>query len=244
MSFIGDFRTNSVLNHKFTTVDTSGVPAAFTAAPILACYKDNSTTETILGITTTTSFDSRTGMHNIQIDLSQNPSFYSSGSDFQVAILAGTIGSTSLTGYIPFAFSIEHRSGLMPTTAGRTLDVSSGGEAGIDWANIGSPTATQNLAGTSISTWGLGSQAKLDVNTEFLDVLGTDTFAEPGQEGPPTTTSLIKKIGYLYKAFRNKITQDATTMKLYADDGTTVDQKSTVSDTGTEYTRGEIGSGP
>lgn len=40
---------------------------------------------------------------------------------------------------------------LVPTTAGRTLDVSAGGEAGIDWANIGSPTTSVNLSGTSIS---------------------------------------------------------------------------------------------
>ncbi|MFA5058722.1 MAG: hypothetical protein WC485_11455, partial [Opitutaceae bacterium] len=40
-------------------------------------------------------------------------------------------------------------SSLKPTTAGRTLDVSSGGEAGLDWANIGSPTTAQNLSGTS-----------------------------------------------------------------------------------------------
>lgn len=39
---------------------------------------------------------------------------------------------------------------LIPTTAGRTLDVSAGGEAGLDWANIGSPTTVQNLSGTNI----------------------------------------------------------------------------------------------
>jgi hypothetical protein len=39
---------------------------------------------------------------------------------------------------------------LKPTTAGRTLDVSAGGEAGIDLANVGSPTTTLNLSGVSI----------------------------------------------------------------------------------------------
>lgn len=39
---------------------------------------------------------------------------------------------------------------LVPTTAGRKLDVSAGGEAGLDWANIGSPTTAQNLSGTNI----------------------------------------------------------------------------------------------
>jgi hypothetical protein len=41
---------------------------------------------------------------------------------------------------------------LAPTTAGRTLDVSSTGEAGIDWANVGSPTTTVNFSGTTVKT--------------------------------------------------------------------------------------------
>lgn len=41
---------------------------------------------------------------------------------------------------------------LVPTVAGRALDVSVGGEAGLDWANIGSPTTAQGLTGTTIST--------------------------------------------------------------------------------------------
>lgn len=38
---------------------------------------------------------------------------------------------------------------LRPTIADRTLDVSAGGEAGVDWGNVGSPTTTVNLSGTS-----------------------------------------------------------------------------------------------
>ena len=37
-----------------------------------------------------------------------------------------------------------------PTVSGRALDVSAGGEAGLDWANIGSPTTVQNLSATNI----------------------------------------------------------------------------------------------
>lgn len=82
------------------------------------------------------------------------------------------------------------------------------------------------------------------VNTEVLDVLNVDVFAEPGQEAPGASISLAKKIGYLFKFLRNKITQDATTLKIFADDGTTVDQKATISDAAGTYTRGEIGTGP
>lgn len=41
---------------------------------------------------------------------------------------------------------------LIPTVAGRTLDVSAGGEAGVDWANVGSPTTVVGLSGTTIKT--------------------------------------------------------------------------------------------
>jgi hypothetical protein len=57
---------------------------------------------------------------------------------------------------------------LQPTTAGRTLDVSAGGEAGLDWANIGSPTTSQTLSGTTIST----SQAVASVSGSVGSVTG------------------------------------------------------------------------
>jgi len=41
---------------------------------------------------------------------------------------------------------------LQPTTAGRTLDVTAGGCAGIDWANVEAPTTALNLSGTNIDT--------------------------------------------------------------------------------------------
>lgn len=49
---------------------------------------------------------------------------------------------------------------LIPTTAGRTLDVSAGGEAGVDWANVGSPTTANALTGTTIA-----ATQKVDVET-------------------------------------------------------------------------------
>lgn len=54
---------------------------------------------------------------------------------------------------------------LQPTVAGRTLDVSAGGEAGIDWANIGSPTTVVAFTGTTIawsSAWDAEVQSECD----------------------------------------------------------------------------------
>jgi len=67
---------------------------------------------------------------------------------------------------------------LAPTTAGRTLDVSTGGEAGIDWANVGSPTTTVAFTGTTIAT-----TQKVDVETIKTNPCvnaGTVTFPQDG----------------------------------------------------------------
>ncbi len=40
---------------------------------------------------------------------------------------------------------------LQPTVAARTLDVTAGGNAGIDWGNVAAPTSTVDLTNTTIS---------------------------------------------------------------------------------------------
>lgn len=82
------------------------------------------------------------------------------------------------------------------------------------------------------------------VNAEMVDVLTVDTYAEPGQGSPAATASLKDKIGYLFKAWRNKTTQTNSDYRLFADDGTTIDQKAGTSDDGTTFTRAKISSGP
>lgn len=90
----------------------------------------------------------------------------------------------------------------------------------------------------------LNNLSAAQVNAEVVDALNTDTYAEPGQGAPAATASLAAKIGYLYKGWRNRITQTDTQYALYADDGTTVDQKASVIDNGATFDRGEIASGP
>lgn len=95
---------------------------------------------------------------------------------------------------------------------------------------------------TALST--LNDLSAAEVNAEVVDALNTDTYAEPAQGAPGATVSLVQKIGYLYKAWRNKTTQTATQYSLYNDDAATVDHKATVSDDATTATKGEVGTGP
>jgi hypothetical protein len=124
------------------------------------------------------------------------------------------------------------------------------GAVGSVTGNVGGNVAgsvgsvTGNVGGNVAGTVGsLAAQAKADVNAEVVDALNTDTYAEPGQGAPGATVSLVQKIGFLYKAWRNKHTQTATEYALYADDTTTKDQEAVVSDDATTFERGEVGTG-
>lgn len=58
-----------------------------------------------------------------------------------------TTWTDAKAGYLDVAVS----SRLAPTVAARTLDVSATGEAGVDWANVGTPGSTVALSATTIA---------------------------------------------------------------------------------------------
>lgn len=149
MSYIGDFTLGKTFDTKFTTVSTTGVPTTLAGTPVISAYPDNSLTELTAGITLTVDFDARTGLHNVRV-VATGANGYLTATNYQLVITTGTVGGTSVVGYVVGEFSIEARSAIRPTTADRTLDVSATGEAGLDWANIGTPTTAQNLSATNI----------------------------------------------------------------------------------------------
>jgi len=110
-----------------------------------------------------------------------------------------------------------------------------------DWTDGGRLDLLIDSIITNIAA--LNNLSAADVNAQVLDVLNTDTFAEPGQGAPAATASLAAKIGYLYKFMRNKSTTTSSVINIYNDAGDTIDQKATQSDDGTTYTRGEFGTG-
>lgn len=89
----------------------------------------------------------------------------------------------------------------------------------------------------------LATQAKADVNAEVVDAVNVDTYGEPGQAIPPATTTLAEKLAYVYKAWRNKKEQDGSESRLFADNGTTVDQQAAVSDDSITTIVGKMGAG-
>lgn len=156
----------------------------------------------------TSPFDSLTGFHDVDIDLTDNTDsgFYTSGYLYSVVLSPDeTVDGQTIAGVV------------------------------LAYFEIGVPV---------VQATSLGTQAKADVNAEVVDCLNVDTYAEPGQEAPPATTTFVKKIGYLYKVFRNRKNQTGSLWELFGDDGVTVHQKRTVSDDGTTTDVQEIVTGP
>lgn len=151
--YLGDFAAGDTIDFMFTTYRPStGVPFTLGGTPAVSVYKDNSTTQSTAGITLTASFDSVTGLNHVRITTSSDGTFYADGSTFECVITTGTVDGVSVVGSCIGRFTLRDQACLYPTTAGRKLDVSTTGEAGIDLANVGSPTTTLNLSGTTIST--------------------------------------------------------------------------------------------
>lgn len=157
--WIGDFtEDHATVTCMFTTHASTGAPvapnSAFEAADVII-YKNGSATQkaTTNGVTMTSPFDSIVGLHCVVIDTSNDTGdggFWVAGAVYTLVLSPDeTVDSVAVAKVIG-QFGIELVGALRPTTAGRKLDVSTGGEAGIDWANIGSPTTAVNLSATNI----------------------------------------------------------------------------------------------
>lgn len=149
MTYLGDIALESTFDFKFCTVSTAGVPTTLAGVPVISAYPGNSVTQLTAGITLTVDFDGVTGLHNVRV-VATAANGYATATNYALVITTGTVGGASVVGYVVGHISIEARSAIRPTVAARTLDVSATGEAGLDWANIGSPTTAQNLSATNI----------------------------------------------------------------------------------------------
>ena len=105
--YVGDFQGGSVVRIKFNTLSQALVPTTPSVAMAFAVYK-NSTTEITAGVTVTTDYDGKAGLHMVVIDTSADPA-YTTGEDYDVVFTAGTVDGKDLTRVVLRTFSIENR---------------------------------------------------------------------------------------------------------------------------------------
>lgn len=192
--YLDDYNTGATVYFTFTTLTTAGVASALSGGSV-AVYKDNGTTESTAGVTLTASFDSKTGLNLVAIDLSSDGTFYSAGHDFNVVLTAGTVNSVDVSNYTLATFSILNRSPLRPTTAGRTLDVDSSGRTLLQPSQTGVTFSTLTVSGATTLTGNVSLAAGLTVtqsssNTAAVTFTGNGSGAGLALAGGSTGNGL------------------------------------------------------
>lgn len=126
--------------------------------------------------------------------------------------------------------------GLTTTVTGRIDAAISTRLASASYTAPDNASVATILTRTDVATSTRATPAQ--VNTEMVDVLATDTYAEPASV-PAATATLAAKIGWLMALARNKRTTTATTDTLRNDADSGNIATAAISDDGTTFTRSE-----
>ena len=109
MAHLGDITLGDTLDFKFNTVGTTGAPTTLAGTPVVSAYVGDPTARITAGITLTVDFDGVTGLHNVRV-VASGANGYAAQTNVDLVITAGTVGGTSVVGYVIGSFSIENRS--------------------------------------------------------------------------------------------------------------------------------------
>ena len=148
---VTEIQSGLATSSALTTVDTN-VSAILAATRAVAGTSDSGTTTTMVDAARTEADDD---YWNGAIIL-----FTSGNIAGQARVITDFVASSDTITFAPATTQavstqtyviIPAGDFLRPTTSGRTLDVSSGGEAGVDWANVGSQSTSVNLSGTTVN---------------------------------------------------------------------------------------------
>ena len=228
---IDDYVTFPCNTHTAST----GAATDADSAPTYRVYEDETATPILTGSMALLDSSNTAGFYSERIQLTAGNGF-EAGKSYTIYISAtvdSVVGTMSHTLQILAQVDVAAIEGSDPSDT--ILASVTDDSTQIDGSSVNS---VAGLIGA------LNDLSAAEVNAEVVDALNVDAYAEPGQAAPAATASLVAKIGYLFKAWRNKVTQTTGQYSLYNDAGDTVDQKATVSDNGTTLTKGEIGTGP
>lgn len=167
MMYLGDYPTSATVRFMWNSNAVAGESITRSTNGSIRIYKNNSTTErsSSAGITDTEDFDSLTGVHHCNIDLSDNTDagFYAAGNEYQVVLQGATIDSKSINAVLAH-FSIERSGGILAllksVISGSGVNVTQFGGSNLTAASGRPEVNVSHIAGSAVST----SSAQLGVN--------------------------------------------------------------------------------
>jgi hypothetical protein len=221
-AYLGDITLGDTLDHKFTSVDTSGLPTALVGG-VISAYVDNSATEITAGVTLTASFDGRTGLNHVRVVASSGNGF-ATGTNVQLIITTGTVSGASVVGYVIGLFSIGKRTPLdsaglatlltnvntLLTRLGVPSDLASGATIAQNLVDIENQTDDIGVAGAGLSAVpGISNLSRLDVNVS--------SRAVPGDAMALTSGERTTLAGVIWSVLTSALTTASSIGKLLVD---------------------------
>lgn len=202
MAYLGDITLGDTVDLKFSTVGTTGAPTTLAGTPVVSAYVGNSTTQITAGITLTVDFDAVTGLHNVRV-VASGANGFASQTNVDLVITTGTVGGTSVVGYVIGSFSIENRSTQALATAANLAVVA--GYLDTEIAAIKAKTDNLPAAPAAVG----------DIPT---DVQNADALLNRNVSGGSSTGRTVKQALHV---LRNKSAVAAGTLTVYDTDDTT-----------------------
>ena len=143
------------------------------------------------------------------------------------------------------AFGAEHFAANWLEAAGIVASAFNGkGDWNVGKTGYALTTADWNVGKTgyslSVADWATAANVK----SEVLEVLNVDTYSELAQAAPPASPTMREMMQHLYQWYMHEFRGSATLVEYYKADGTTVNQKRTVSESGGVITEEKIVTGP
>lgn len=138
--------------------------------------------------------------------------------------------------------------GLRPTTEGNeTVDVTSTGAVGIDWANIEAPTTEVDLSATTMrgidllntvnpggitsASFGVGAIDAAALASDAVDEVSDGFLDRDMATGTDSGTSAIRTARDALRSLRNRVESDTTQIYVYEENDTTIKWTASISTT-------------
>src|SRR3990170_4302429 len=179
LSYLGSWAIDDALTfYANTTRFDTGAATDADSVPSYRVYEDETTSPLLTGSMALLDSANTAGFYSEQIALSAANGF-EAGKQYAIYI-AATVNLVAGASHHTFQVGAKVNTmawnslatvalPLVPTVAGRALDVSAAGEAGGDWADVGTPGSTVALSATTVKT-------ATDVETDTADIQSNITI--------------------------------------------------------------------
>ena len=157
--YLGDFAEDDTVTLLFNTVDSNGAAIAPAVDGTISVYKENDVTQSVAGVTYTSSFDGVTGVNLVLVDTSAD-AFYAANFDYEIVLTGATIDGETVNAVLG-QFSIGNRSDVTVD------DILSG-----DIDSTGSPLTLKKAIEAIIAI--VGGKASYNTTTGVWTVKGRD----------------------------------------------------------------------